>query len=193
MDINIILKIFPHRDHMENNYQLLKYDNIGLYSISLPSDADKISQIIEKELGNNKIIFDGTAGLGGNTISFSKYFKYVISIEMDKDRFNLLENNIKTYKLNNIVLINDNCLNYLDENCDGYFFDPPWGGPDYKYNFKLRLKLGNLELGKIIGLIKNTNNKRVFFKLPLNYDLDEFSNYNYKTYKINNYLIVVIY
>ena len=65
-------KLFP-----ETNYEKLQYDNEGLYSITNYKEADIISSIIKNNfISNNNIkIYDGTGGLGGNTISFSKHFK----------------------------------------------------------------------------------------------------------------------
>ena len=95
MEKNILNKIFPP----SSNSKDLGYDNEGLWSITLPQDADTISQIILNESNSDITIFDGTAGLGGNTISFAKYFKNVIAVEMNKDRFMLLQNNIKLIDL----------------------------------------------------------------------------------------------
>ena len=76
---------------------------------------------------------------------------------------------------------------------DVYFFDPPWGGPDYKKQINLRLKIDLIELNTITdNIIKQTSNKLIIFKLPFNYDFDQFSNYNYKLYKVNKYYIIII-
>ena len=83
MDIEIINKIFPKI--INNN--LLQYDEVGLWSITLPEDANIISTIIYSLIGYSTI-FDATAGIGGNTISFSNYFKKVIAIENNINRFN---------------------------------------------------------------------------------------------------------
>ena len=178
------------------NYDKLQYDDEGLWSITIPTDADKISKIIKKELNNNSILIDATCGLGGNIISFSKYFKKVIGIEINIDRYKMLLNNTKLYNLNNIYIINNNCINFICNikiKYDGIFLDPPWGGPNYKYIKNIRLKLSNYSLIDIIRLIKNINNIKIFIKLPFNYDLTEFYNLNYKIYKINNFYLLVIY
>ena len=49
MDLNIIKKIFPYTE----KYDLLSYDSEGLYSITLPNEADEISSLIKNLLGNN--------------------------------------------------------------------------------------------------------------------------------------------
>ena len=135
MDLNIIKKIFPHTE----KYNLLSYDSEGLYSITLPNEADEISSLIKDLLGNEITLCDATAGIGGNTISFGRNFKNVISIELCINRYNILDNNVKVYDLSNVILINDSCLNKLNLECSAYFFDPPWGGPDYKYKKALDL------------------------------------------------------
>jgi hypothetical protein len=73
MEKNILNKIFPPSENIKN----LGYDSEGLWSITLPQDADTISQIILNENNSDITIIDTTAGLGGNTLSFAKYFKKV--------------------------------------------------------------------------------------------------------------------
>jgi 16S rRNA G966 N2-methylase RsmD len=187
MDIEIINKIFPK---ISNN-NLLQYDEVGLWSITLPEDANIISNIIYSIIGYTTI-FDATAGIGGNTISFSNYFKQVIAIENNITRFNILKNNIDIIKLNNVKIYNDNCFNKLNYNCNGFFFDPPWGGPNYKLEKKLRLTLDNISLYDIIIHIKKQTFNPIFFKLPKNYDLTEFDNFNYRVDNIKKILLVSI-
>jgi 16S rRNA G966 N2-methylase RsmD len=186
MDIinyNMINKIFPETKLKE----ILKYDKEGLWSITLPEDAENICILIKNELNKENItIFDGTGGIGGNTIAFGKIFNKVITIEKDKTRYEIIKNNIQVYELNNIELINGDCTDYLNKEADVYFYDPPWGGPAYKLNNKLRLKLGNKYLSELIK-----KDKLTIFKLPINYDLTEFKD-NYKVIKIKNYLLIII-
>lgn len=189
MDLSIIHKIFP----LTVNQELLEYDNEGLWSISLPIEADTITSIIKENINSNNKIFDGTGGLGGNVISFSKNFKSVTTCEINEDRFKLLKHNIQIYNLNNIKLINGDCTKNLDEKYDAYFFDPPWGGPDYKYDNRVSLKLGNLDLVQLIDKIREKSNSPIFLKLPNNYNLNEFSKFFYKIYRIKKYLLISIF
>jgi 16S rRNA G966 N2-methylase RsmD len=190
---NKLYKLFPSL----NNYSLLNYDEVGLYSITNYEEADKISEIIILLYNTNNInILDGTAGLGGNTFSFSKYFKNITAIELNNTRFRMLNNNIHLYNLKNINTINTNSIEYMFNNYDNYdiyFFDPPWGGHDYKEQKILNLKLDNKSLKEIIKImISKTNDKLIIFKLPYNYDLNEFNLFNYKLYYISNYFIIII-
>jgi predicted RNA methylase len=190
MKQNIIEKIFPP---MLDNINVPKYDQEGVWSITYPKDADNISNLIKSEIGINSIILDATAGIGGNTISFAKKFKHVVSVEQCKIRFELLKHNVSVYNLDNVTLINADCLDWLKGNYHGYFFDPPWGGPDYKYKPETKIKLGIYTMEEIVHKIKNENNKPIFIKLPFNYDLSEFDKFNYKIDKIKNYQMITIY
>ena len=195
--MNIIKKIYPNIS--EDKLKKLKYDEEGLYSITLPEEAKIISSLLVKSLkkeAKKSTIFDGTAGLGGNTLSFCNYFKNVISCEINKSRYDILKKNIELYKYNNVVINNINCIEYIKNNnsSDVYFFDPPWGGPDYKFKTNISLKLSNMSLINIVKLIKNKNNNAIIcFKLPFNYNFNEFKNIKFYKKKIKNMIILLIY
>ena len=135
-----------NNNSLDNNYELknlheimyekLKSDTEGLYSLSHKEDADLLSKIIKDRYGELKIL-DGTAGIGGNTISFALHFKNVISVEKNTERFEYLKENINSLNLN-VKLINGNVLDYIKmEIFDVIFLDPPWGGPNYKFEKSL--------------------------------------------------------
>ena len=172
-----------------NTYENLKSDIEGLYSLSYKEDADMISQIIKNKYSDIKIL-DGTAGIGGNSISFGQYFLDVTSIELNKERFNYLSENIKNFNLRN-KLINGNFIDYLNSNYDLLFIDPPWGGPNYKFESSITLTFGDKSLINIVNCVIK-NKKIIVMKLPFNYNLIEFSNLNYISYKIKNYQILII-
>ena len=172
-----------------DDYTDLKADTEGLYSLSHKSDANKLSSIIKDKYGDIRIM-DATAGLGGNSISFGKHFSNVISIELNPDRYKLLKENLEVHKVNNMVF-NGNFLNYINMNYDLILIDPPWGGPNYKFEKSIRIHMDNKSLKDITKILKEKD-KIVVFKLPFNYDLNEFKKYNYQIYQIKNYLILII-
>jgi 16S rRNA G966 N2-methylase RsmD len=186
--------LFPFTEY--NNK--LQYDNEGLYSITNYKEADYISKIIKSNFieSNNLNILDGTGGLGGNTISFCKYFNLVTTIELNKNRFEMLINNINLYNYKNIKLLNTDSIKYLFKNFNNYhiyFFDPPWGGPNYKNFQTISLTLGSKKLKEIAFFLKNnTKDKLLVFKLPYNYDFCEFIDFDYKLIKIKKYYIIII-
>lgn len=175
---------------LDINYDNLKSDIEGQYSLSHKEDADIVSKIIKERYGELKI-FDGTAGIGGNTISFAIHFNSVIAIEKNTERFEYLKENINLFNLN-VKLINGNVLDYIKtEVFDAIFLDPPWGGPNYKLEKLLSLSLDNKPLIEIITELKE-NNKIIIMKLPFNYNMNDFNKFNYQKHNVKNYIIVII-
>mgnify|MGYP005662823759 FL=1 len=186
-------KVFPETE----KYNDLKYDNEGLWSITHPEDADFISEMIQKFVKEHKsqnlselVIFEGTAGLGGNIFSFCKYFKKVVGIEFDEKRFEMLKSNLSCYNFNNVEVINGNCIDYLKNDYDIYFFDPPWGGPKYKSKDSIDLYLGKYNLMEVVKMIPK--DKYIVFKLPFNFNLNLLKDYDLLIKKLGNILIVIL-
>jgi 16S rRNA G966 N2-methylase RsmD len=189
-NINTIKKIFP--EPPSGNYNGLKYDEEGLYSITHPKEADIISEAIIEIINKSDLnIMDITAGCGGNMISFMKYFSFVYGIEIDKTRYNLLKDNLKKYNINYEIICDDaNNINYSDFNVDVYFIDPPWGGPDYKNNLNLKLYLSNKKIEDFVLMLpKNT---LIILKLPFNYNIDNFKDNIIKKILMNNIMILFL-
>lgn len=187
-----INKLFP-----PSNKSNLMTDFIGSFSITLPNDALHISQIISNQFNNNNIIIsDCTAGVGGNTFSFCKHFKFVNSIEINNERFKLLKNNVSSYDITNINLINDNFMNFIFNTYqDVIYIDPPWGGIGYKKKLNIRLDISNIPIENICSRIINKNiTKLIVLKLPLNYDINYiFQTFNNITiYKLTKMFIILI-
>lgn len=188
MTENTLKKIFPKPK--DGNYLNLSYDGEGLYSITHPNEADIITKkILEIVESNEKLIIDTTTGCGGNLISFGKCFKNVVGIEINLNRFNILKKNLECYDLNNVKIINDDCINYLDKEFDIFYIDPPWGGPNYKKNDNLELYLSEISLPDIL---KKIQKGLIVLKIPFNYNY-EFIEQKYKLLdklKFNNVLIL---
>jgi len=174
----------------EENDIKLKGDIEGMYSLSYKEDADILSNIIKEKFGDVKIL-DGTSGIGGNSISFGLNFSNTILIEINKERFKYLEINIKAHNIKSI-LYNDDMLNHLNDDYDLIFIDPPWGGPNYKLETSISLSLSNISLKDLTKKLRILG-KIIVYKLPFNYNLNDFSEYNYEIYNIKNYLIIIIY
>ena len=186
MNDKLLKKIFPKKNC--SSIKNLKYDNEGLWSISYPDLADSLTKhikVFENESFKLDTIIDATAGIGGNVLSFANFFNNVYCIEIDDKRFEYLENNIKNYNYSNINCIKGdsielikNGLKCINSNPDVLFFDPPWGGPSYKYIKHIDIKLGNNSFEEIIDLIYILNNvKLVVLKFPFNYNFLELIGY----------------
>ena len=180
----LLNKLFPCPP--SKKYCNLQIDNESVSYITTPINAELISTIIESLIPKNIshfdiTIFDGTACVGGDSITFGKFFGKVIAVEIDIYKYNMLVNNIKEYELENIITINDDCIKILKtmNNIDIVYIDPPWGGKYYKDNSKLRLSIGGMYIDELVNMIFNkelvaSNVKMIVFKLPKNYDLYTF-------------------
>ncbi len=223
---NKISRIFPILKNF-NNFSKIKIDNDSFSYITIREIAEIISKIIcyhllEYNLNPQKsIIVDYTAGVGGNVLSFGKFFKYIYAIELDEIRAKYLENNINVYGYKNINVINKCALEFNDNdlitlNPNIIFVDPPWGGTNYKNNENLMLSLGTKRLEElVIDIVKkyseyyteivnknpkeknnNYNNKFIILKLPKNYNIEYFyyyikSNNHFLNYNICLYLYIL--
>lgn len=181
----------------------LKIDYESLYSITLPQTSNEIVQLIIDNLSKEKIdyklctIIDATAGVGGDTISFSIHFKKVYSIEINSIRYSFLLNNLNIYNIKNVTTFNDSYLNLINDlNADVIFIDPPWGGRSYKHVENLKLYLDNKPIEKICLdiLFKNIPPKLIVLKLPNNYCFNNFDVYKLvvKKYMLHKITIIII-
>jgi len=204
----MMLRLFPYLKDKSKASELM-IDDESIYYISVREYADKTTKIILNHLkelnmcSQTSIIIDGTAGVGGNTISFSNYFKYVYAIEYDQTRSELLKNNIGIYNCYNVKIINDDCMNWLNiiEDHNVIFLDPPWGGSDYKQHKTLRLSINDESIESICNkLMDSTYMKKlpdlVVLKLPTNYDLkyfyDTLNKKNIYYYNLKKMIILVL-
>ncbi len=177
----------------------LKITDKGLYSISKPLDAQWITDQITKEYSYLKIntIIDGTAGIGGNVISFAKYFKNVVGIELNKVHYQVLKENIQLLDLKNVRLYHDNILTYYEHIQEReksiFFIDPPWGGRKYK-NFKnFVLKIGKYYIYEFIELLYKNGFKHIVLKAPLNLNVNlVVQNVSFKNIKIIKHINMML-
>jgi predicted RNA methylase len=208
---NKISRIFPQLKN-SNNYLKLMIDEDSFSFITIREIAELTSKIIcyhliKYNINPQKIkIIDYTAGVGGNAISFGKYFYYTYAIEIDKTRAEYLSNNINVYNLKNIKIINDSSINFnkynmIEINPNVIFIDPPWGGNCYRNNDLLKLTLGDIPIEELIidifdkyytiitDAINSYSNRLVVLKLPKNYDIEYIYNYIKKNTDTKPYII----
>lgn len=174
----IIDKLFPCPPN--KNYNNLMIDDESISYITTPVNAEMIARIIDSlipvSLSRLDItILDATACVGGDSIAFGQLFGTVISSEIDRNRYEMLLNNLKEYDLCNVVPVNEDCLKIIHRVnfIDIMYFDPPWGGKSYKNDNLLRLCIGDLYIDEVVNLVFNNMPyvKMVIFKLPKNYDI----------------------
>ena len=198
IDKDILKSIFQDNDNMH----LIQSDKEGLFSISSKNVSKFISNIIKKYLRNSNYneltITDATAGIGGNTISFLSIYGNVNSVENNLTRFKYLKNNVELYKkdTSNITFYNNDYLEICNDlKQDIIFFDPPWGGKDYKLNNNINLFLSKKNIIDICNELKNKSNLFVL-KVPKNFNIKKFLNeiiYKFvHIHKLNKMDIIVI-
>lgn len=198
--ITIKEKLIPKSDKVIEEPFLIDKDS--LMYISTHMDSKIISDIILKEVGKNAVIFDLTAGVGGNVISFAQNFKYVIACEINKIRAEYCKKNCESYGLDNVAVSQCDSIKYINSlrqiSSDVVFFDPPWGGYQYRFEEAVNLYLGDLTVEEVCLLVKKKRDDIiVVIKLPLNYDwkyLDKElkRSFSIKITKINKIAVVVL-
>lgn len=177
---NYLKKIF----YLEKiNYKKLKLYYDSFYSVTFYKDYLEIINVIKKYFPKEKIIIDACSNVGASTISLSFDFDKVIGIEIDKNRFKLLENNVNVYRKNNIKLINDDYLN-LSKKYNNYltFFDPPWSGIYYKIEKNIDLYLGKTNIKKCL-------NKKYIMKAPFNFNYHDMKDIYIE--KLSSFLLII--
>lgn len=193
-------KLFPKFSEYID-FKSLKIDDESIHYITTPYGSKKICEIISKHIIKYVpidiiTIVDCTGGVGGDTLMFCSMFKKVISIELSKDRYDMLKHNVEQYKFTNIEIINGNSIDIVSKlkSIDVIYIDPPWGGASYKEKESIRLFLSELSIEIFIKKCFNTMCiKLCVVKLPKNYDLEYLFNcisdicdiYLYKLNKMN--------
>tara|TARA_B100001287_G_C22603492_1_gene491569 strand:- start:92 stop:682 length:591 start_codon:yes stop_codon:yes gene_type:complete len=154
---------------------------LGIYTTK--SQAIQINKIIKMYSQPDYIITDSTACIGGNSYYFLKNFKRVNLVEPDFENFNILKINTN-YQINTFNC-SYNCLKFILRQ-DIVYFDPPWGGADYKSKKEIDLYLDNINVLDIINEIYNYT-KIVALKVPNNFNIFSIEN---RFWKFNIHSII---
>ena len=150
----------------------------SIYSMSKPFVSNQIAELIIKQLQRRNInpkhcvLTDSTANVGGDTLTLSKYFKKINSVEVDKNNYTALCRNIKAFGRKNIHTIRDSYENVYDKlTQDIVYADPPWGGLYYNKVNQQMLYLGSMSM---VDIFVKCNAKMFVYKLPINFNFSEF-------------------
>ena len=171
-------KYFIQRDI---DYNKLRITNIGEYSISVPYISLLVSKKIGSICGKSATITDALANVGGMTIRFAEYFNKINACEIVPIHSQILRNNLDVYGYSSKVHIYTGDYLGIAKKIkqDVIFFDPPWGGDEYKLKEKLSLGLNNLNIIHIINQLEPYT-KWVFLLAPHNYNVDDLLYCKYK-------------
>ncbi len=190
----------------------IKYDLDGITYCTAKQYAKMIVNDIEWYKRINKInlrnIIDLTGGLGADLIAKALYghFNKIIGIELDKNRYKLLEENLYLFKVNDkIKIYNDDSVKYIQTNPLNnfiYYIDPPFGGKEYinkEVIYPKDLKMGDTNIVQLCDMILKNSNVLIVMKLPFNTDIKtllmECQKYDkcYSYYLYKKIIIVILY
>ena len=162
----------------------IQMDEVATFSVTRMNVAREMTNILKRlpNISEKSSIIDCTACVGGNTVAFARYFDHVTAIELDEKRCEMLRNNLgvvdeerrRTRRFfAKVNVLRGDCLKLCPTlpTQDILFFDPPWGGVDYKKLDKVPLFLGSVPFDRVC-LSLGTRSRYVAMKLPLNADVD---------------------
>lgn len=174
--------------------------------------ADQITQMIVdrmKSIGNIPFpVFDATAGIGGNTMSFldNPAVQWVVSYELRPERRDMLKRNIAMYNLTagNRAFVPDGPFTGVPANYKNIvlYFDPPWlpenikGHESTKEDYVLHgIKIGD-EKGESKTLeewiASCTNCAMVVARVPPGYRLDNIPGFKVESQLLKNSLVLFV-
>jgi len=164
--------------------KLTTYGDVSRYSSLMPWHLLSLTHVLSEygpPVSEIRHIVDGTAHIGVDAIFLSNFFRRavrVVAVEIDPTVCHILEKNIESVgKKFDILPVCENFLNYklhshpwgMDlEKTDLVYLDPPWGGPDYKKEDRVVLKLGDRLIEDVVADLLKTV-KYVIVKTPLNF------------------------
>ena len=167
-------------DYFPKRKEEYMYTDVSLYSSADVSHSLKTAELISKYYDiSNKTLTEASACIGGNSWSFADKVKNINLVEIDDNNFKALKHNMEVvfnkdlvnkdsgnntleYKSGkNMSFFNDNYIKIRDEiGGDIIFYDPPWGGVDYKNEPQVGYSYG----GKFYSIEDMA--KKSFYKVP---------------------------
>ena len=183
------LVFYPTKHYDKLQIPENRHSMVTNYSESL-TNIYMIKDIIDIDL-SELTICDATAGIGGDSIIFGKFFNRVICIEVDPIIHKALSNNISLYDFSHKFDIYEpiSFKNIFTKiNCDVVFFDPPWT-PLYKEKQIFNLYLDKVNVIDYIKYFTLSNIKLVCLRAPYNYNINHLITSIEQSYKILIYKV----
>lgn len=158
----------------------LRITNIGMYSVMPPAQAMSVAQAIASHLGQRSdalTVVDATANVGGQTLAFASCFKHVHAVELMPLHCDVLRHNVAAYGVGAQVTVHCGDFFKLSRTlpaADVIFFDPPWGGPDYRKQGRMSLDINNVNIMCIAEkLLVDKRARCVAIRTPATYAFDD--------------------
>lgn len=172
-----------------NNYRFIDFEmnKEARYSLTKPFEASQIAVFVLDSLPNiedRKEIIDASCGVGGDSITFSRYFEIVHSVEINPETYELLLRNIQKFGAKNIMTYNVDFLLFIEENIEmikrikAIYIDCPWAGPAYKFKKTVKLYMSEIPIDEVIDRIFKINKEIIIFmKVPFNVEMTNYEHY----------------
>eukprot|EP00347_Sterkiella_histriomuscorum_P013803 403363306 len=181
-DMNDILKFIKQKYFMFSRYDMgICLDKVGWFSLTPEPVAAFMASFVEDI--NKAIVVDCCCGVGGNIIQFARLsnVEQCYAIDLDKQRNKFARSNANKYEVGKKISFQQGDFlelkveKYFQDKPDSvvFFFDPPWGGLDYREHEKFQIKdfLPYNFQESLCKAFKYSVN--IILKLPSNMDLDE--------------------
>eukprot|EP00347_Sterkiella_histriomuscorum_P003549 403363865 len=181
-DMNDIQKFIKQKYFMFSRYDMgICLDRVGWFSLTPEPVAAFMASFVEDI--NEAIVVDCCCGVGGNIIQFARLpnVEQCYAIDLDQLRYKFARSNANKYKVGKKIFFQSGDFlelkveKYFQDKLDSvvFFFDPPWGGLDYRGHAKFQIKdfLPYNFKDSLCKAFKYSVN--IILKLPSNMDLDE--------------------
>ena len=176
--LDLQTRFFPHEPNIDRTRLRLFESAEANYSITKPVAAKKIDELVCEHLKREGTdsractLTDATACVGGDALHFSRSFRQVHAIERDTIHYDMLRHNLEVYHRENVDTHLGDAMKVLQKLAqDVVYFDPPWGGCNYKRCARLRLQLSGQTLVQVVTAVLQKHAPRVVLKLPRNADM----------------------
>jgi hypothetical protein len=130
----------------------VQVDEVALYSVTEGRQAERMTATLAALVGPDAVVTDATGCVGGNALSFAKAFRFVYAVELSAQRARMLAHNAGVAGVGGRVRVvcgdSTRALRVLRQ--DVVFFDPPWGGPEYKDAATLDMFLGPHDVADLV-------------------------------------------
>lgn len=158
----------------------------GLFSVTPWQSNETMVEELIKYMGHynlkNVKFFDGTANCGADVIGTlwnlkSRLNMEITAVELDRLNFKCLKENVELFKAEKYVnVIEGDSLDIIKNSpyneSHVIYWDPPWGGVNYKEEKELVLKLNSKDVFELAESMLNDNEtfsnlRLVIIKIPL--------------------------
>jgi hypothetical protein len=188
-------------DYFPKRNEEYMYTDVSLYSSADVSHSLKTADLISKYYDiSNKTLTEASTCIGGNSWAFANKVKNINLIEIDKNNFKALKHNMSVVfqkdPVNNELEYEDGKImrffndNYIKMRLGGdiIFYDPPWGGVDYKNEPQVGYSY-NGKFYTVEDMAKKSfydvPPELIVFRIPMSTDILD-TDYKYKTTVVFN-------